>query len=200
VSPQSSTLESKIVAGRSCGACTLCCKVFSVPEVDSPRSVLCKHCVPEKGCSIHLARPQICRDFFCNWLLVDALGPEWQPERSRIVLQSVALPGGHQGLSVHADPDHPDGWKSPPYYDQIKGWARKAEQHTKEFGPIYFVVAEVDRRKLLVLPEKEIDLGLFGDGESIEIQRLVSAGRIEIRARKAQRSNWHATNIARYPA
>jgi hypothetical protein len=182
--PEVSSLESKIVPGRSCGSCTLCCKVFAVPEVESPRSILCKHCVPNKGCSIHSSRPAICRQFFCNWLLIDTLGPEWQPERSKIVLQSVVVADGHQGLSVHADPDYPESWRQPPYYTQIKGWAAKAAQHTKQTGPIYFVVAEVDLRKFLILPDRDVDLGEFKDNEQIEIERRSFNGRIEIGARK----------------
>lgn len=181
-------LESKVVPGRSCGSCTLCCKVFAVPEVESPRSVLCKHCHPTNGCSIHSSRPSICREFFCNWLLVETLGPEWQPERAKIVLQSVTLPGGHQGLCVHADPDFPENWRSPPYYAQIKAWAKKAQQHTQEVGPIYFVVAEVNRRNLLIMPDNEVDLGEFQDNERIEIERHTFNGRIDITARKQSKA------------
>jgi hypothetical protein len=183
--PDVSLLESKIVPGRSCGSCTLCCKVFAVPEVDSPRSILCKHCDPGKGCSIHLSRPPVCREFFCNWLLIETLGPEWQPERSKIVLQSVALAGGHQGLSIHADPDFPENWRLPPYYSQIKAWAAKAAQHTMQTGPIYFVVAEIDLRKFLILPNRDLDLGVFQDNESIEIERQSRNGLTEITARRA---------------
>jgi hypothetical protein len=185
VNPNAAPLETKIVPGRSCGSCTLCCKVFAVPEVESPRSVLCKHCVPEKGCSIHASRPPVCRQFFCNWLLIGTLGPEWQPERAKIVLQSVALAGGHQGLSVHADPDFPENWRLPPYYTKIKAWAAKAAQNTKQTGPIYFVVAEVDLRKFLILPDQDVDLGIFQDKESIEIERQVRNGQTEITARKS---------------
>jgi hypothetical protein len=180
------SLEAKIVPGRRCGSCTLCCKIFAVPEVESPRSVLCGHCVAGEGCSIHHARPAICREFFCNWLLIETLGPEWQPERAGLVLQSVALPGGHQGLAIHVDPDVPDRWRAQPYYGRIKAWAAKAQQQTKPDGPIYFVIAEVHRRNFLVLPEREVDLGDFDDHEQMTIERRVANGRIEVFARKLQ--------------
>jgi hypothetical protein len=173
------------VPGRSCGSCTLCCKVFAVPDFDKPRSVLCRHCVAEQGCSIHATRPAICRGFFCNWLLVDSLGPEWQPERSKLVLQSVVLNGGHQGLSVHVDPDFLENWRLPIFYTQIKRWAAKAAQATQATGPIYFVVAEVDLRKYLILPGRDVDLGVFENDETIQIERRVANGQIEVVARKA---------------
>jgi hypothetical protein len=127
----------------------------------------------------------VCRDFFCNWLLIETLGPEWQPERSKIVLQSVTLAGGHQGLSVHSDPDYPENWRLPPYYTQIKGWAAKASQHTKQSGPIYFVVAEVNLRKFLILPDRDVDLGIFEYNEKIEIERYARDDQIQITARRA---------------
>jgi hypothetical protein len=176
----------KIVPGRSCGTCNLCCELLSISEVETPRSVLCKHWTLEKHCSIYACRPDACRDFFCNWLLIETLGPEWQPERSRIVLQSLALPDGHQGLSAHVDPNFPDQWLSPPFYPQLKAWAEKAQRHTKAVGPIYFVIAEIHRRKFLILPDRELDLGEFEEHNQIEIERRLSNGRIELLARKRE--------------
>jgi hypothetical protein len=176
-----SSLDSRIVPGRSCGSCTLCCKVFAVPDFNKPRSVLCSHCEPSRGCSIHSSRPRVCREFYCNWLLLETLGPEWQPERSKLVLQSVALKGGHQGLAVHVDPDFIDNWRLPIFYGQIKTWAAKALAHTQASGPIYFVVAEVDLRKYFILPDRDLDLGIFKHGETINIERTIENGRIELR-------------------
>ncbi|HEX4826999.1 MAG TPA: hypothetical protein VFV12_02145, partial [Xanthobacteraceae bacterium] len=47
----------------------------------------CRHCKPGRGCRIYDARPQICRQFFCGWMVSATLGPEWKPERSKIILQ-----------------------------------------------------------------------------------------------------------------
>lgn len=181
--PYPSPLESRTVSGRSCGSCSLCCKVFPVPEVDSARSVMCRHCIPGKGCGVHASRPAICRNFFCNWLLLDTLGPEWQPEQAKMVLQTIAFPDA-LGLVVHVDPDFPDHWRIEPYYARIKGWALKAQQQTKATGPVYFVMAEIHRREFLVLPDREVDLGEFEDDEEIEVERRVSNGRIEVSAKK----------------
>jgi hypothetical protein len=176
------------VPGRSCGSCSLCCKVFSVPDVDSPRSVLCQHCIPGKGCSIHASRPAICRNFYCNWLLIETLEPEWQPEQAKMVLQTIAFSDA-LGLVVHVDPDFPDNWRLPPYYARIKGWALKAQQQTEANGPIYFVAVEVHRREYLILPDRDIDLGDFEDDEELQVERRVSNGRIEVLARKKPKSS-----------
>jgi hypothetical protein len=91
--------QPKIVPGRSCGTCNLCCKLPEISEVESPRSVLCKHWTLKTRCSIYAGRPAVCRDFFCNWLLIETLGPEWQPERSVIHRHKfLILPDGDVDL------------------------------------------------------------------------------------------------------
>ena len=49
--------------GRACGPCTLCCKVYALPELEKPPGVWCKHCAPGKGCKVHDALPDQCRLF-----------------------------------------------------------------------------------------------------------------------------------------
>jgi len=55
---------------RSCGSCSLCCKLLSIEGVeDRPGWTWCKHCRPGKGgCSIYDDRPHACRSFVCGWL------------------------------------------------------------------------------------------------------------------------------------
>src|SRR4051812_32045712 len=72
--------------GRACGTCTLCCKVYDVPALDKPVGQWCGYCKPGRGCGIHLMRPDHCRSFHCLWMTETWLGPEWKPERSKIVL------------------------------------------------------------------------------------------------------------------
>ena len=72
--------ETSVVPGRSCGTCTLCCKVFPVPDLAKPAGKWCQHCQPGKGCRIHETRPEVCRKFFCGWMVSPGLGPEWKPE------------------------------------------------------------------------------------------------------------------------
>jgi hypothetical protein len=99
-----------------------------------------------------------------------------------MVLQSAAMPGGHQCLTVQVDPDVPDTWRSAPYYEQIKRWAAKAAQQVT--GPVYFVLLEIRHRKFLVLPDREIDLGDFDEGDSVEVERCVVGDAASLIARK----------------
>jgi hypothetical protein len=66
------------MSGRTCGDCSLCCKLLEIsaeraPEVAKPAGQWCKNCV-QPGCSIYDRRPALCRDFKCMWLLDDRYG------------------------------------------------------------------------------------------------------------------------------
>lgn len=54
---------------RSCGSCSMCCKVLGIPELDKPADKWCQHCDPgNDGCTIYEDRPPVCRTFECIWL------------------------------------------------------------------------------------------------------------------------------------
>lgn len=76
------------VAGRACGECTACCKAFHIAELDKPANVLCHHC-SDTGCSIHAARPPVCRDYFCLWRRIAAMPDGARPDRLGIIFSLV---------------------------------------------------------------------------------------------------------------
>lgn len=111
-----------IVSGRSCGTCTLCCRLPEIEEFSKPANDWCRHCVAEKGCRIYDDRPQLCRDFLCRYM-TDATMPEaWAPEQSHMMVY-----GQGPQLTVLVDPDHADIWQAAPYRDDLSRWAGEAE-------------------------------------------------------------------------
>ncbi len=112
------TTSSPIVAGRSCGTCTLCCRLPEIDAFDKPADVWCTHCVAGQGCSIYADRPSVCRDFLCLWMTREDLGAEWEPARSHLMIY-----GQGPQITVLADPDQPDLWRREPYHGQLKAWA-----------------------------------------------------------------------------
>jgi hypothetical protein len=110
---------------RSCGSCTLCCKVYDVPPVDNkPRGVWCKHCKPgsSKGCGIWLDRPQFCRDFHCHWIKDLSFGEEWKPEKSKMVMNYRS---DQNVFSVVVDPGMPGAWLREPYHSGLRRLAAR---------------------------------------------------------------------------
>jgi hypothetical protein len=111
-----------ILAGRSCAACTLCCRLPEIDQFSKPANAWCVNCVAEKGCMIYENRPALCRDFLCLWLTSDALGDEWNPLRSHMMVYTQ----GPQ-FTILVDPDHPDIWRREPYRARLDQLASDAE-------------------------------------------------------------------------
>ncbi|MBN9055415.1 MAG: hypothetical protein BGO06_12865 [Shinella sp. 65-6] len=111
-----------VVAGRSCGTCTLCCRLPDIDHLDKPANAWCRHCVAGEGCSIYADRPSVCRDFLCLWMTDEGLTEAWAPSRSHMMVYRQ----GPQ-VTVLVDPDHSDIWRSEPYRSHLRAWAEDAE-------------------------------------------------------------------------
>ena len=144
--------------GKDCGSCTLCCKVFRVPEVDKVAGEWCRHVVPGGGCGIHASRPTVCRTFFCHYLRNPHLGPEWKPERAKFVLYTEM---GGRRMAVVCDDVAPLAWRNAPYYPQLKRWAALGIDRDHQ------VLVFNGKRATAVLPDRDHDLGRVEVGDEV---------------------------------
>jgi hypothetical protein len=159
------------VPGRSCGQCSLCCKLAKVDELDKPEGVWCRHCAPGRGgCTIYETRPPVCRNYFCSWILDSRLGPEWYPLTSKMIL---SMENAGSRLCVRVEPSHADVWRREPYYSQLKQWSRVAVEARQQ------IIVYVKKRVIAILPDKDVDFGDVELGEQIWIgAQDTPAGRI----------------------
>ena len=74
-----------LIAGRECGECRMCCitPMIDNPDMQKKSGAVCAHCV-SGPCDIYQTRPPVCRDFFCAWRSMEAMGPEWRPDKSGV--------------------------------------------------------------------------------------------------------------------
>lgn len=156
-------LDARVVAGRECGTCTLCCKVAAVEEVDKPNGVWCSHCVPGKRCTIYSQRPPSCRNFYCQWMVEKGLGPEWKPERAKFAL--VKTESGRR-LTALVDPGFPSAWRRSPYYENLKQWAVVATRRAPE---IYLVDVLIGQRSIVILPDRDVEVGVLEHDEALRL-------------------------------
>jgi hypothetical protein len=98
---------------RQCGTCSMCCKLLIIPEIDKPGNQWCRDCTPGRGCNIYKTRPQVCRDFQCQWLRNPQLGEEWKPN---VCGMMIYVDDGNI-CRVMVDPGKPDIWREP---DRLK--------------------------------------------------------------------------------
>ena len=161
--------------GRSCGTCTLCCKVFDVPSLDKPAGQWCQHCLPGRGCGIHETRPQHCRAFHCLWMTAPWLADAWKPERAKFVL---TMDPATRNLLVQVDPGQPRAWRVEPYYPQLKRWAQAALAEGKH------VIVFLNTSATVVLPDRDVEVGPIGPGDTLSFNRRVTAHGIQVDVRK----------------
>jgi uncharacterized cysteine cluster protein YcgN (CxxCxxCC family) len=145
---------------RSCGECSLCCKLPRIEAFDKPVGVWCVHCAPRRGgCQIYESRPLECRDFYCLWLTSSALGPEWRPNKCRMFLRME----GHL-IAVHVDPSDPAAWRREPYFRHLKAFAAKAVDNKQQ------VAVYIKNRVIVIFPNKEVDVGVINPGDHLVVR------------------------------
>ena len=148
-----------MAAQRMCGTCTLCCKVMGIKEIEKPMGSWCPHCLPGKGCAIYGERPGECRTFTCDWLVAEALGPEWKPEKSKIVLVSR-----HNRIVAYVDPATPGAWRKSPYFERLKALM---EVNLKDGKLVYVAIGD---RHTLLLPDGPRELGPLGRDDEVLVK------------------------------
>ncbi|HEV7317701.1 MAG TPA: hypothetical protein VGO04_03710 [Ensifer sp.] len=115
-------IDIRPLAARSCGTCTLCCRLPDIDALDKPANAWCRHCTKGQGCRIYDDRPQLCRDFFCLWRTDETFGDVWEPARAHMMIYRQ----GPQ-ITVLVDPDMPDIWRQQPYHAGLQRLAREGD-------------------------------------------------------------------------
>jgi hypothetical protein len=98
---------------RSCGTCTLCCKVLEITDLHKPTNTACSHIMAGGGCDIYDGRPRQCRTFSCAWLQ-GHLDDDWFPADSGMVPHFSI-----DALNVQVDLANPDRWREEPYLSRL---------------------------------------------------------------------------------
>jgi hypothetical protein len=172
---------------RTCGTCTLCCKLLRIESLRKPQGKWCESCAVGNGCGIYEARPTECRYFFCGYLTLHELDESWRPSVSKLV---VCLEDGEsKTIYVHVDPDRSDAWKRAPYYQKLKEWSRRAVAGRGQ------VIVKLGLRAIVIFPHKDVDLGPVGDDEMVVTQEIRTAEGIELHAMKIRRDDDRATLV-----
>ena len=168
------------MSGRACDGCTMCCKLLDVVALAKPAGAWCRHCTPGVGCGIYESRPGECRTFQCGWLVDPALGEEWRPSRSHIMLVTEA---GVNRIAAHVDPARPDSWRRQPFHRTLRSWAAAAARVRGQ------VVVYVGRRATVILPDRDVDLGAIADDEAIATSGRMTPSGLRLEVFKVRRDD-----------
>jgi hypothetical protein len=116
---------------RTCGSCTLCCKLLRVTELNKAEGRWCTHCVKGQGCGIYADRPPSCRNFECFWLMDAGFPDDMRPDRTGIVI----MLHDENSAVLHVDPARPDAQRQPAAQEWIDGLLRVYERVFIVCGP-----------------------------------------------------------------
>jgi len=153
--------EPALVPGRSCAACTMCCKLLAIAALEKPRGVLCKHCTAGVGCGIYPDRPAECARFYCAYRWNPVLGEHWRPSSARMM---IVTEGGGRRIVIHVDAARPGAWRAEPFYSDIKRFAIAA---TRNRG---LVLVKQGAQAFAILPDRDHDLGRLRPDQVVAVQ------------------------------
>jgi hypothetical protein len=129
---------------RTCGACSLCCKLLPIAALDKPHDRWCVHCRPGAGgCTIYETRPEPCRSFSCHWLADASFGEHWFPQTSKMLVQVVAVQDANYDcfVDVHVERAASDVWRRDPYLGDLERLAANPRTLVRIFrGDRTFIV------------------------------------------------------------
>jgi hypothetical protein len=144
----------KAVTGRTCGSCSMCCKLLGIPEIGKLDDEWCPHCRPGKGgCSIYQDRPAVCRKYSCLWLVRPEFDDHWFPKKCGIVADWHQEKDTGLLLRFHVDPRVPNRWREEPYYTTIKRFSLRGLRGVN--GTKYQTIVTVKGERTLILPHRE---------------------------------------------
>jgi hypothetical protein len=153
----------------------LCCKVMSIIALKKPSDVMCSHAVPGKGCTIREQRPLCCRQFFCGWRLDPNIDALWKPDICGFVL---SISSSYSALMLYVDTARPLAWRMQPYHGRLRQWAARAFEEDKRIVALVAGVATV------VLPDRDVPLGMLGANDEIILSRNRTGYQAELRRRR----------------
>ncbi len=160
---------------RTCGTCTLCCKIMPVLELEKHAMTWCKHCDIGKGCKIYDNPPQSCRTFNCLWLTNGWMPDSLRPDRCGIVYEG--LHGTNVCLAL-LNEGHDEAHEREPNVSLIKHLVAVAGQTVivfrayKSREPIIYMPPGMTREELVRQVEwgSEQNLKRFAEQEGISLE------------------------------
>lgn len=106
--------------GKVCGACTMCCSALEIVELAKDAGPLCGNSCGS-ACSIYAARPQVCRDFECEWLTRRDLPPHFRPDRTGVILMEDGEVDEYRAVCA---PARPMAWRAPAVFAHLVAVAK----------------------------------------------------------------------------
>ena len=117
--------------GKACGACTMCCSALEIAELRKPAGPLCGNCGLSGGCRIYTDRPQVCRDFECEWLTRRDFTRQLRPDLVGTILMEDADSDEYRAVCA---PEKPMAWRHPLVFAHLVATAKSGRTVVAKAG------------------------------------------------------------------
>ena len=98
----------------------MCCAVLEIVELKKPAGPKCVNC-GDPGCRIYAERPQVCRDFECEWLTSRTLPANFRPDRIGALFMEDAEYDQYRAVCA---PGRPLAWRHPRVFAHLVAVAK----------------------------------------------------------------------------
>lgn len=88
----------------------MCCSALEIDHFKKPMGVMCEFCVKGGGCQTYSTRPQVCRDFECDWMMERDLPATLRPDKVGTILMEDPDNEDYQAV---CEPTKPMAWRHP---------------------------------------------------------------------------------------
>jgi len=123
---------------------------MEVTPLAKPAGEWCRHCAVGSGCEIYDSRPQECRDFVCQWLVMPQMPDSMRPDKIKVLMITE---GANFNLAAYCEPANPLAWRKEPIYGLLKRYAQQGWGARS-------VTVRIGLRMWLITPDEDVDLGI----------------------------------------
>ena len=88
----------------------MCCSALEIDYFKKPPGPKCVNCLSGGGCAIYTDRPEVCRDFECEWLTRRDLPRQLRPDLVGTILMEDADSDEYRAV---CPPERPMAWRHP---------------------------------------------------------------------------------------
>jgi len=128
------------IPGKACGSCSFCCKVLEIEELKKSAGATCASCLGTGGCAVYASRPDVCRDYHCDWKEDRGLTAAYRPDKVGTLLMQDPDSDEYQAV---CDPEKPFSWRNPLIFKHLVSLAKDG----------HIVVAKAGLRAWRIFPD-----------------------------------------------
>ena len=109
----------------------MCCSALEIHDLKKPAGPLCAHGRACGGCDIYASRPQVCRDFECEWLTRRDLSRLLRPDLVGTILMEDAESDEYRAVCA---PEKPMAWRNPRVFAHLVAIAKSGRTVVAKAG------------------------------------------------------------------